>query len=713
MKLFQTKKLMVALLLLLAPFVSFAKDTTHSSSSWFSFFTPKKSPEKEVSQADVSPCDKESASSVAIITTNSTSTKKAAKPENTIEESKSSKDVSTGDLAQLDTKNIKLTGPVITENNLGPAPVKQSKQSVKATGKIVKEVYASKYMTFLNHTNVYDTAAYDRTTADGILVAKYGDNDKNPSIEAKLAIRARYIAGSEALIKTASSTIALGGATVATPSVSIQKSLFWLRELFVKISLDSNASESLHYLKFGSFPYDLGRGIALGSAYNSGGFLGLDPRFSIDQFAPGGLLHTDIVKDCLSGDLYYAVLSNPNLSFRDNVEVIRTNEIKELPSNNYRGLNRQAWVLAGALHWKALNLKDLKLNVDPYAYMYISPDQKLEFAADSDSQLYAIGTALEFKTGKFEWGVDTAFQGGNTVVKAWDRNYTTLVNNDGAISVQYTKVYTGDPTTLPIPSLAIATTDNQVIVKASDLGFSENGQEIGISGLWNALDRFRPAQKFFYHGYFFVTDMSVELIENQLKFCADTGFVSGHLDSFNDINSLTTEQMLHQNFNGFIPVQSVYSGKRIQHLVMLNTGVPRFTVQDPTVPLADQHVPSRIMGVATLTDKFTNLAYTGIGFECTPAKFAEQKAMIKPVALYYWMAQAPTLSDGTVASHALGTALSVEFMATIKECLDMGGYVGWMIPGKQYQQFAGTKLKAGILGSDTAYVLNFTMTYKF
>ncbi len=214
------------------------------------------------------------------------------------------------------------------------------------------------------------------------------------------------------------------------------------------------------------------------------------------------------------------------------------------------------------------------------------------------------------------------------------------------------------------------------MVKSSELNFNQNGQEIGTSGLYNAPDRFRPAQKVFYHGYFFVTDASFELISKQLKICGDTGFVSGHLDDYNDINELTYAQMQHQNFNGFIPVQSVYSGKRIQHLVMLNTGVPRFTVQDPAIPLDQQHVASRVTGVATLTDKFTNLAYTGLGLECTPRKFADQKAMIKPVWLYYWMVQAPNLADGTPASHALGTALSVEFMVTLKECLDMGGYAG-------------------------------------
>lgn len=624
-----------------------------------------------------------------------------------------SKDAVTQDTTKIEIKNIKLDAadkaPAPSMKSIGAANT--SKHGLKATGKIVKEVYANRNMIYLNSANVYDRAFRFRTTADGILVSTYGDNSKNPAVDSKIAVRFRYDGGTDALVRTAPTTISLAGAPIVVPGSSIQKSTLWLRELFVKISLDQNPTEPLYFVKFGSFPYELGRGIALGSAYSSGGFLGLDPRFSIDQFAPGALLHADIIKDSLAGEWYYAVLSNPNSSFKENSEIVRLNEVTEIPSKGARGLNRQVWITSGALFWKAIHQKNIKLNVNPYAYMFVSPDQNLEFPADSDSQLYAIGTALEFKTGKFEWGFDTAFQGGQTYVKAWDRNYTKLVNDEGAVSVQYTKVYEGD--TFTAANLALVNTANQQSVAAGAKGFNQNGQEIGATGLYNAPDRFRPEQRFFYHGYFFVTDISYELISRQLKICADTGYVSGHLDNFDDINTLTQAQLEHQNFNGFVPLQSVYSGKRIQHLVMLNTGVPRFTVQDPTIPLEQQYVPSRVMGVATLTDKFTNLAYTGLGFECTPTKFADQKAMIKPVALYYWMPQAPSLADGTLASHALGAALSVEFMTTIKECLDMGGYIGWMIPGPQYKQFAGTQLKGGKLGSDTAYVLNFTMTYKF
>lgn len=598
-----------------------------------------------------------------------------------------------------------LTGSI----NFIARATQEIKPVVKSSGKIVKEVYANSSMTYLNKAIVFDTARRLKTTVDGVLLAAYGENEKNPLIDAKMAVRFRYDFGSTALVQTAPSSVTLGGADITIPSSSIQKTVLWLRELFLKISLDQNLDKSLSYIKFGSFSYELGRGIALGSAYNSGGFLGLNPRFSIDQFAPGALLHTDIIKDSLSGDFYYAVLSNPNTTLKDNLEIIRSNEITEMPSKGYRGLNRQVWIASGALYWKAIQLSDLKLNVDPYAYMYVSPDQKLEFTADSDSQLYGVGTALDLKSGRFECGIDTAFQGGNTRVKSWDRNYSGLVNNDGSVSVQYTKVYTDDTYT----TLAIANTTNQAAVNSSELGFSQNGKEIGTSGLYNATDRFRPAQKIFYHGYFFVADMSYELIENQLKACADFGVVSGHLDDYNDINSLTLDQRMNQNFNGFIPIQSVYSGKRLKHLVMLNTGVPRFTVQDPHLDLSQLHTQSRVTGVATLTNAFTNLAYTGVGLEYKPAKFADQKALIKPVALYYWTVESPNLLDGSRSSHALGVALSLELSATIKECLDMGGYVGWMVPGKQYKQLAGTQLKGGKLGSDTAYVLNFSMTYKF
>ena len=254
-----------------------------------------------------------------------------------------SKDAVTQDTTKIEIKNIKLDAadkaPAPSMKSIGAANT--SKHGLKATGKIVKEVYANRNMIYLNSANVYDRAFRFRTTADGILVSTYGDNSKNPAVDSKIAVRFRYDGGTDALVRTAPTTISLAGAPIVVPGSSIQKSTLWLRELFIKISLDQNPTEPLYFVKFGSFPYELGRGIALGSAYSSGGFLGLDPRFSIDQFAPGALLHADIIKDSLAGEWYYAVLSNPNSSFKENSEIIRLNEVTEIPSKGARGLNRQ------------------------------------------------------------------------------------------------------------------------------------------------------------------------------------------------------------------------------------------------------------------------------------------------------------------------------------------------------------------------------------
>lgn len=587
-----------------------------------------------------------------------------------------------------------------------------SKQSIKLAGKITKEVYANRFMTYLNNTVLNDAAFRYRTTLDGNFLAQYGDLKKNPKVEVKGTGRFRYDVGTAALVKTASASLSVAGTSFDLPSTSVQKTLLFLRELSMKISLDENEEGSDHYLKFGSFPYELGRGIALGAAYNSGGFLGLDPRFSIDQFASGAIFHTDLYHDSLSMDVYFALLANPNGSLRENVEKIRVMQVMDPINSTSRGPNRGVWFGSGSFNWDAIDLEDCKLTVNPYLYMHVSPDQTLEFVADTDSQIYGIGTALEFKVGKFEWGFEGSFQGGKTDIKAWDRNLTKLVNDNGIATFQYTKVYTDADLT----TLADATTVNQTLVDSPPEGYQQNGKQIGTSGLYNAIDRYRPAQAQFYHGYFFVTDASYEFIDGQLKLCGDVGYVSGQLDDLYDINGLTQEELLHRDFNGFVPIQSVYSGKRIQHLVMLNTGVPRFTVDNPTLSTSATHVASRVTGVATLTDKFTNLAYTALALELKPVKFKDQKLVLKPAAIYYWMAQAPFLADGiTVASHALGTALSLELEATLKECINIGGYVGLMIPGTQYQQFAkeGLQLKGGALGSNTAYVYNFSMAYKF
>jgi len=610
---------------------------------------------------------------------------------------------------------------------LTPEDEAMVKKSYEFAFKLQKEIFVSKGTTFLNKDVVNDQSFHERTTLDGSGIAKAGRLEKNPLLEVKGLVRFRYNVGSPAIVKTATTTQVVAGAPVTIAGADTQKTLLYLRELMFRLSLDQNPKGSKNYIKIGSFPFQLGRGIALGSAYISSGFMDLDPRFSIDQFAPGAQVHVDGYHSVFSGDLYYSILSNPNTNIKENNEPIFANQIRSSTQSITRGPDCGVWLVAAALQWKAINNDMTKLTVDPYTYLYNSPDQQIEFPADSDARLYGIGTAIELKTGRLEIGFDATFQGGAIQVKAWDRNYTNLVNSgiDGDVIVQYTKVYTNAGLT----TLAPASTANQAIVKNSTQDVSQNGKQIGTTGLYNANDRFRPQQQQLVHSAFFVLDASYA-INDQLKVCVDTGYVSGQLDLYEDANTMTQEQLMNQQFYGFVPIQEIYAGKRIQHLVMLNKGIPRFVVQYPQLASSNFHVTSRVTGTKTLTDKFTNLAYAGGALEYKPVQLSDQKFLLKPSYIYYWMPDAPMIwlsnvptsttvltpaifSTAVQASHALGTALCLEVGAVFFDCLECGGFIGLMLPGKQYKQFAGTQLKPAVLGSDLAYLTNFSLTYKF
>src|SRR3989339_1643885 len=78
-----------------------------------------------------------------------------------------------------------------------------SKQTFKLAGKLTKEVYANRFMTYLNNTVLNDSAFRYRTTLDGNFLGQYGDLKKNPKVEIKGTGRFRYDVGTAALVKTA------------------------------------------------------------------------------------------------------------------------------------------------------------------------------------------------------------------------------------------------------------------------------------------------------------------------------------------------------------------------------------------------------------------------------------------------------------------------------------------------------------------------------
>ena len=88
---------------------------------------------------------------------------------------------------------------------------------------------------------------------------------------------------------------------------------------------------------------------------------------------------------------------------------------------------------------------------------------------------------------------------------------------------------------------------------------------------------------------------------------------------------------MNQMYNGFIPLQSIYSGKRIRHFVMLNQGVPRYTIQSPQ---ANFNINSNKPLTLDTLNATTNLIFAGTRVAFTPDKFKNNKVLFARMLLH-------------------------------------------------------------------------------
>ena len=202
--------------------------------------------------------------------------------------------------------------------------------------------------------------------------------------------------------------------------------------------------------------------------------------------------------------------------------------------------------------------------------------------------LATYGVAVEGKYKKITWGFETAVNQGELLIKPWDRNEFKIARDGttGSLIEKYTKVFSEDPSGVKFndpsvtPASASVTSANKTALKASSKSTSQNGKEIGTN-LYNAFDRFRPKQVTHLKGFFAVADFDYQIIDDVLKIACGVGYSSGDLNEQCNVNNLDSNQLLNREFHGFAPLQSVYAGKRLRHLIIFNRGIPRFSQRNP------------------------------------------------------------------------------------------------------------------------------------
>ena len=546
---------------------------------------------------------------------------------------------------------------------------------------------------YKNHGELFsasplDQVFYTKNTWDVIFEATV-----NPWIKTKFAARSKATWGNEtSVLVTTDATFKSGDAVTGSHNHNVGKLVPWIREAWMDFSVNKafGMDESLqHRVKIGVVPFTLGRGISYSSSISaSSGILGFYASSVVDQHAFAQLLYGDIKKDQLSYNFYTAVLENSSDMFSRVNAAVYANQIGRR-DNPERGFGKINFVIASNLKWTVLDGKhDLgKLSVEPYLMYNKSPEQKVEFTADASSNLATCGLCMDYVGSQFEWGFDMAANFGAQKVRSWDRNQVEVFcDTDGVVKNRYSYVKSGSAT----GTKALYTSGVKTLVNSAPQSAELNGTKIGTVtsvDYYNDASRFRAGYTNKYKGIMLVVDGAWNLRQDKkLRLVGTAGWATGDENPNKNLDDVNDSEK-DSDFQGFIGLQGIYSGKRVPSIFVLGDN-------DIVRPLSAPSVP----GFATNISGFTNLVYVGGGVDWR-TKIGNKGLRIKPNVLSYWQDKATKKYDATnqtslneYANKHLGVEVSTTFRMSLLN--ELSGFLvgGVFIPGKHYDDIKGKPL---------------------
>lgn len=613
------------------------------------------------------------------------------------------------------------------------------------------ELFFGDRFTTLNKNMPQDKIVYFRHTNDYFVNLLYGNLKYGyPVAEFKTSVRNRAVWGSPSSIaNTLPVNVKMAGVEFGEHFHAFPRLFFWMREAWLKLSLtellniDTDCS---HVITVGAFPFELGRGISLGSAYAIGpGPLGFYSDSMIDQFAFGIKLSGEIVPDVLTYDIYGSILQSRSSSIVATNKPVLRNEIGHR-NNPVRGFGKDDYLIAARLNWTLFDCDHWgTFDLEPYALYNNDPEQRVEFTADATSKLGTFGLAAEYAYGPFECGLDGAFNVGRQFVKPWDRNQIILDNFNGqivSVNNNVLMVSANEFNGLKAPNVPGSTAQKAIDQSGNTGSVTQNGQIIpgtvdlpslgyatGPLSLQNSDIRFRtgPDGKGYsntYKGKMIVGDASYWVYPKVLQVAVTAGYASGDQDP--------NHEVVDGDFEGFIGLQEIYSGKRVKSVFLLGTvGKVRRPGTQPEFPLANKDFASSFNG-------FSNLAFIGSGLTWKPVSCADSKLVWNPNIFAYWEPSPgqkfDPLTDTNLPTQAskfmgveINTFLSYYPFASLK-CFAIGSV---FFPGQHFTDIKGKPANAEErkalaewqknpnpatipnAGDNVAYTINFGLEFAF
>ncbi len=576
------------------------------------------------------------------------------------------------------------------------------------------------------NSHIPDAYEFYKQTLDMLLNAKWGKKTfGHEALEMFLDIRQKGIWGDTgATVATVAQNVKVSDSVVSNHRHVNNKPLLWIRDAWLKISLNALAGRDdthLHTLKMGFFPFYLGRGIALGTIYGGNKeFLGIYTGYQNDQDAPGILLRGELVKDMFTYELYYSKLEEKGANLSSTFNHIKANHVGR-SQNPWRGVGKDNDLIAAHVHWKYVDDVYGRLDIEPYAFYNEASDRRIEFEADAKSELVTLGVAAEYAYKKFEIGGEVAANLGREVVRSIDRNIIRVVRDDeGKLCEQYSHVCDGGGNNALVSKVNIPVVQGSALVSNP---VNTNGNAIG-NGLVNKDNRFRPDFIIKYRGWMGVIDAVYTNEANNFKVAGAFGYASGdrnpHLDEECD-----------KTYNGWVGLQEAYAGKRVPSVFVLDA---RRLKRPLTLRPTDREAGD--------DPSFTDILFVGGGTTWFPREDNPDKFRINSNVLAFWKDQDsnkfdPTLNDGEggvtdeCASSFYGIEFNIRFkyemMTDLMFTCDIAGFY----PGDYYKDIKGTPLRGDVfqkldlpdstgvdsqrfrLGDDNAWLVNIGMMFKY
>lgn len=552
----------------------------------------------------------------------------------------------------------------------------------------------------------------------------------------KATIRNKGVWGApETIASTDDSTIKFEDVVFGRHFHTINRHILWIREMWLEAALACADRTNQHTFTAGFFPFQLGRGIALGDAYAvDPDLLGYYSPNAVDQYAPGAKISGAFINsDWATYDVYAAVLNNRSANF-DSVNMKILGQEYEHLYNQARNFGKINWLFATRLKITPIQHEDCyKLTIEPYALCDNEREQRIEFLGDASSILGTYGCALEARFGNVDCGFDCARNVGHQTVFGWDHNiiephiiggYLAEVNSDVVYAVNNPEGNVGEK--------ALYTKANQTIINRSPRIQSANGERLERGILKNGPERFSNPYRNFYKGFMAVGDASYHFCDS-LTMSAGAGMASGGENPNRDIN-LLNDSNEDGDYDGFIGIQELYSGTRIKSLFLLAgpSRIPRL-LSSPT-PQVSPRIRDRF---SESVNHFTNIIYLGWSADI---KFGRWN--LNPNIINYWVDHTPIIANrlnprlvnGDCVRSWLGTEYNLS--ADVVFCNDLRMYLkgAVFLAGSFYSDLKGLERRPGknsfidsedrtgiddnvrerplVLGDDPALMLNVGVEYR-